>query len=81
LQKWGTQERKAGGKPNEDSSNQASKCANDDKRQNLEPLPLVMERNLEHNQFSVLKRIDPLQRHCSYNGTKKRSPHGFWREE
>jgi hypothetical protein len=67
--------------PDEYGSNEASERTDDDKRQDLKPLPLVMERDLEHNQLSVLKRVDPLQRHSRNDGAKKRSPHGFRRKE
>jgi hypothetical protein len=68
-------------RPYENRSYEASKGSNDDKRQNLKPLPLVMKRDLKHNQLSVLQRIDPLQSHRRNDCAKKRPPHCFWREE
>ena len=67
--------------PYENRSYEASKGSNDDKRQNFKPLPLVMKRDLKHNQLSVLQRIDPLQSHRRNDCAKKRPPHCFWREE
>jgi hypothetical protein len=69
------------GQPYENRSYEASKGAYDDERQNFEPLPLVMKRDLKHNQLSVLQRIDPLQSHRRNDSAKKRPPHCFWREE
>ena len=62
------------------SADEATDGSDKRKWRELEELPLVVVRDLEHDHLARRLRIHALNGHGSECGTVERAPHGLWRE-